>query len=198
MPSWRSRGSVPFDKCVEIADEHGLSVDWVIQGRGQRERSDEVQRLTRKPSPTTESIYPEACQVPIYNIRVAAGDGLTVSDESKVGHLFYRTDWLIEHGIDPVRAGHFRVKGPSMEDVFQDGDLVLVDFSSKEIVSGMPYALRQDNELVIKYLSHTPDEVIVSSENAALFPAYRIPIADFANGQAEIIGRVCTHSHVWL
>lgn len=34
LSSWKSRGSVPYALCVDVCDMHGVSLDWLIRGKG--------------------------------------------------------------------------------------------------------------------------------------------------------------------
>lgn len=34
MGNWRSRNSVPYSLCVNVAEEKGLSLDWLLRGEG--------------------------------------------------------------------------------------------------------------------------------------------------------------------
>lgn len=34
LSNWRQRDSIPFPICVQIAEEEGLSLDWILLGRG--------------------------------------------------------------------------------------------------------------------------------------------------------------------
>ncbi|WP_260524273.1 helix-turn-helix domain containing protein [Serratia sp. PL7] len=35
LASWRKRDSVPYSFCINFAEERGLSIDWLLTGRGQ-------------------------------------------------------------------------------------------------------------------------------------------------------------------
>lgn len=35
--NWRSRGTIPLDEIVELAETHNVSLDWILTGRGSRE-----------------------------------------------------------------------------------------------------------------------------------------------------------------
>ena len=35
LGSWRARGRVPYEECVNLATEKGLSLDWLLIGEGQ-------------------------------------------------------------------------------------------------------------------------------------------------------------------
>lgn len=34
ISSWKARDSVPYAKCVSLAEEEGLSLDWLLTGQG--------------------------------------------------------------------------------------------------------------------------------------------------------------------
>lgn len=38
LGSWRARGRVPYEECVNLATEKGLSLDWLLIGEGQMYR----------------------------------------------------------------------------------------------------------------------------------------------------------------
>jgi len=44
VANWRYRNSVPWEKCLEVAETHGVSLDWLLLGRPQREYSVEERR----------------------------------------------------------------------------------------------------------------------------------------------------------
>lgn len=37
VSSWRARGSIPYESAVEIAEKDGVSLDWLLLGRGPKE-----------------------------------------------------------------------------------------------------------------------------------------------------------------
>lgn len=41
MGNWRSRSSVPYSLCVDIAEEYGVSLDWLLTGTGSIHRAGE-------------------------------------------------------------------------------------------------------------------------------------------------------------
>ncbi|WP_090899335.1 helix-turn-helix domain-containing protein [Azotobacter beijerinckii] len=40
VSGWKTRDTVPYAKCVEIASQHGISLDWLLTGEGQMRRAD--------------------------------------------------------------------------------------------------------------------------------------------------------------
>ncbi|EAN6632868.1 bacteriophage CI repressor [Salmonella enterica] len=37
LASWRKRDSVPYSICINIAEERGISLDWLLTGKGEEE-----------------------------------------------------------------------------------------------------------------------------------------------------------------
>ena len=50
LGNWRSRNSVPYPLCVQVAEERGLSLDWLLTGEGSMVRGISVSN--REASPT--------------------------------------------------------------------------------------------------------------------------------------------------
>lgn len=47
LASWRKRDSVPYSICIKITEERGISLDWLLTGKGENEVS--------KAEPATQS-----------------------------------------------------------------------------------------------------------------------------------------------
>lgn len=41
LSSWRQRKSVPYLKCVQLAEQHQISLEWLLTGRGENTRPPE-------------------------------------------------------------------------------------------------------------------------------------------------------------
>ncbi len=52
LASWRKRDSVPYSICINIAEEKGISLDWLLTGKG--EDKSEVSKI----EPTTQNFSP--------------------------------------------------------------------------------------------------------------------------------------------
>ena len=46
LASWRNRDSVPYSICINIAEERGVSLDWLLTGKGEEEVS-KVESVTQ-------------------------------------------------------------------------------------------------------------------------------------------------------
>ena len=82
----------------------------------------------------------------------AAGVGAEVYDETPIGLLWFRNDWLLSHSIDPEQSNIISVRGESMEPTLPDGCSILVDRKRREPHQGRIYVMRTEEGLVVKRL----------------------------------------------
>ena len=80
----------------------------------------------------------------------AAGVGAEVYDETPIGLLWFRNDWLQSHSIDPEQSNIISVRGESMEPTLPDGCSILVDRKRREPQEGRIYVMRTEEGLVVK------------------------------------------------
>lgn len=50
ISSWKSRDSVPYAKCVEVAEERNISLDWLLTGDGPMRRGEPETRVQEAPA----------------------------------------------------------------------------------------------------------------------------------------------------
>jgi phage repressor protein C with HTH and peptisase S24 domain len=84
-----------------------------------------------------------------------------------------------------------RVTGESMSPTLEDEDIVLVDLSQNDIRVGKIYAVRMDDEIVVKRLERKPGKLVLVSDNRRFYEPQEIPLGDQSN--VEVLGRV-----VWM
>ena len=71
--------------------------------------------------------------------------------------MYFRHDWLIQHGINPARSIVLGVSGESMEPTVPDGASVLVDRYRQELRSGSVFVVRTGGALVVKRAGQDAD-----------------------------------------
>ncbi len=90
--------------------------------------------------------------VRLLEVASAAGVGAEVYDETPIGLLWFRNDWLLSHSIDPEKSNIIRVRGESMEPTLPDGCSILVDRSQgrRRRRVGRIFVMRTEDGLVVK------------------------------------------------
>lgn len=131
------------------------------------------------------------CQVPLYDVRAAAGEGNFISEENLEKQLHLTRQFILDLGTIPENLVGLRVMGDSMEPELLDGDVVLVNshLDNGVALSEDIYVFRLDNELLIKRLMPLEDgSVRVLSTNPA-YPSFDIRV-EAAEGEFQVIGRL--------
>ena len=108
--------------------------------------------------------------LPIREVRPAAGSGAEVFGEEVVGYVPFRADWLKERSIDPAQADIVQVSGPSMEPTLPDGCSILVDRNRRELQPKCIYVLRNEDGLVVKRVDRNREGWWLMSDNPAWPP----------------------------
>ena len=93
---------------------------------------------------------PDRSPVRLSEVASAAGVGAEVYDETPIGLLWFRNDWLLSHSIDPEQSNIISVRGESMEPTLPDGCSILVDRKRREPQDGRIYVMRTEEGLVVK------------------------------------------------
>jgi phage repressor protein C with HTH and peptisase S24 domain len=174
--------SMSYAGAKRLAQKYGYSMDWLIDGEGpkfQRGRSD--------PGRLADFVFIDRYRSAAHS----AGPG-EVADEGdgEVDQIVFREDWLRSKGWNPRHLKAAPARGRSMEPRIQDGDLLLIDTSDKEVKSGRIYAFWQERSRRVKRLFVGVDKSLrIRSDNPApQFAEELVPTNK--TDQIEIIGRV--------
>ena len=132
---------------------------------------------------TNDDPGPATRLVGVVELRAAAGSGAEVLDETVVGQLGFRRQWLDRHAIDPTQAVVISVQGESMEPTLPDGCSILVDRARRRRLAGHIYVLRTGDGIIVKRLEHTATGWQIVSDHQTWKP---ITWTD----NAEVIGKV--------
>ena len=121
-------------------------------------RFDRLESYVRSAVPETRAEYdaggesPMKDPVDVNEVAAAAGGGAVVFDETVVGRIWFRRDWLDRHAIDPDQCNVISVRGESMEPILPSGCSILVDLSHgrRRRRVGRIYVMRTEDGLVVK------------------------------------------------
>lgn len=180
----KSKGKVPSQWLLTLLRTRRVNPSWLETGEGEM----------HLPSEGREELMAYGAEtydwVPMVEARASAGGGSLETGERILGYYAFRRDWLAGKGaIKTMRL--MRVTGESMRPTLQDEDVVLVDLSQRDILAGKIYAVRMDDEMVVKRLEKKPGKLVLLSDNRALYEPLEISLAEYAN--VEVLGRV-----IWM
>jgi phage repressor protein C with HTH and peptisase S24 domain len=158
---------------VGLAELAGVSKSWLAFGE-----DDASAQL----APVNDD---DQWRVPIYSLEVSAGGGNFPEDQKVVGHLGFPEPELRRLG-QPNHLALATVKGSSMEPELRDSDLVMFDWSARDMRDGV-VIFRNDDAVLLKRLHVVGrGKVELLSSSAAYNPInLQQGVDDF-----EVLGRV--------
>ncbi|MDD2183690.1 helix-turn-helix domain-containing protein [Kingella sp. SNUBH-2017] len=173
---YNRRNTVPLEQCIKIAERTGVSLDWLILGKG------EMQGSTGGAAEFDDA---DAVWVPLYDVEVSAGSGIEVYGERIIQRVPFAKSWLHSEGLYARHLACLPVHGDSMEPTLQHGDIVLVNHE-KTRGDGV-FVIRMGNALRVKRLQWLANgDLRISSDNAIYEPEQVNP--DDLGDQFAILG----------
>lgn len=182
----KSKDKIPAEWLLKLFRGHGLNPFWLETGRGAMYLDQgTVREDVAEQEQDTGFEY-----IPLVEARLSGGGGSLETSDRVLGYYAFRREWLNGKGMaDAMRL--MRVTGESMEPTIEDEDVVLVDLSQRDILAGKIYAVRMDDEIVVKRLEKKPGMLVLVSDNRKFYDPLEVQIEDQAN--VEVIGRV-----IWM
>ena len=164
----RGKREPSIDILERIGDVYDVSLDWLVRGRGSK-RLDAVS--AKKDDALTQRLKgwdPKSVTiVPLLGTYMGAGAG-GVDDGSNAALLLHGEalrQWMRQEvGVHPDRAFLAEVRGPSMRDWAESGDLVIGERTEAVREDGI-YAAEVQGELIIKHVLRRDGTLIFRSEN---------------------------------
>ena len=181
--TWRKRGEVPVKQLLRAAQRSGRTVEYF--------------NSVRNPMPGVGEKTPrrdedEFTQIEVLDACMSAGNGAANSGVEVLGRLAFRTSWLRSKGLNRNNAKIVRVRGNSMSDRINDGDILLVDTSVNALAHDGVYVIELEGEDYVKLLQRdfSTGGVKVISYN----PDYPVQTLEGeAANRLRITGRVVWH-----
>jgi len=151
-----SEAEIPFPVVAALSVETEIPLDWIATGR------------LPQTGPAT-IISTEEVAVQKLAWRASAGHGSLVVDDYAESIFFPRV--ILERiGVKPENARILEASGESMVPTIGDGDMMVVDVSSRHIAEGKVYAFSIGEEVFVKRLRRLGEKVLMLSDNRDLFP----------------------------
>jgi phage repressor protein C with HTH and peptisase S24 domain len=186
------RSSINADRIAPAARLLGVSADYLLGITDDPTPADQRSSNRRLVTDLTNGVRdnalvprdaPSARPIPIRELAAAAGGDAVDLDETIVGYLYFRREWLDRQAIDSTQADVIQVRGESMEPTLPDGCSILMDRRQRAPRSGRVYVVRTDEGIVVKRARRDGGRWILSSDHPA-WPPRPWP------ADAELIGEV--------
>ena len=187
-----------------LAEKFGFNAAWLLTGQGEPYGEHQPPQETKvKSVQDGRAPYPyikegdvqipqhaepdprEFDFVPMAEASLNAGGGAFVISEATRELYAFRKTWLRKIASSPRDIVLIEVSGDSMEPTVQNGDVVMLDLGRRALKSGLIYAIRIAETILIKRLDILAGgNVRVISDNR-LYQPYEVPHRDL-----RIIGQV--------
>lgn len=163
----------PFSETIarRIERKLGLPKGWLDQDDSEEFPPRVTTRLSTAESDAPGVSSDEYVLIEELTNELGAGNGAILKDFDEVaGHHAYRRAWIAKHGYAVGLLRIVTVKGNSMVPYVFHGNKVLINTADKRVVDGEHYAIRIDDEPMIKQLFRQGDgKIRVQSYNAPEF-----------------------------
>ena len=168
---------------VSIAKALDTTPEWLQYGEGEMVFDHTTQKRTYPRAPSED----EYALIPQYSTKGSCGGGELNDHVELLGGLAFKRDWLKRYGLKENSACVIYACGSSMAPTLSDGDVILLDCSSKELRNGKIYALCIDGEVRIKRVHVNFGKITLVSDNQdkLRYPDQEVP----ADVELDVIGR---------
>ncbi|MBU1001853.1 MAG: helix-turn-helix transcriptional regulator [Proteobacteria bacterium] len=184
----KAKDKIPAEWMLKLFRGHGLNPFWMETGRGAMYLD---QGTVREDLPAGPGRGEEGFDfIPLVEAKLSGGGGSLETEDRVLGYYAFRRAWLNGRGkVDAMRL--MRVTGQSMEPTLEDEDVVLVDLSQQDILAGKIYAVRMDDEIVVKRLEKKPGLLVLVSDNRRFYDPLEVVVGEQLN--VQVVGRV-----IWM
>ena len=191
-----------MDGAVKAARELGVSLDYLVgltdDPTPSAQLSDAARISSNSGASTPATAEPQIHgyahtfrSVAVLEVASAAGSGAEVYDETPVGVMWFREDWLNDNNITPAQCNVISVSGDSMEPTLPDGCSILVDRSRIELQDGRIYVMRNEDGLIVKRVEHRPQYGWLLISDNILWRT--IPMSEATDIIGEVLWSVVTY-----
>ncbi len=128
--------------------------------------------------------------LPFYEVKASAGDGLLVEAEKQTHLISFEPKWLNkEIGVNPNDVFLMLVEGDSMYPTLKNGGMIMVNKHFNGLSDGI-YVIRHDHNLLVKRLQLLPDGIIKVKSDNNMYEPWEINKKHLNGTDIELIGRV--------
>lgn len=121
---WKIRDRIPFAECMQVAEQYGVSLDWLVMGRGVQGIEAMAEAAARGPR---EDGMPASIEFPAFDMPSF------LDADSPQRTIRIPADWFAREGLDMAEVIAMRYVGNNMAPTINDGDVVFIDRRPRDI-----------------------------------------------------------------
>jgi phage repressor protein C with HTH and peptisase S24 domain len=188
-------------RLVEIAQLLRVNPTWLASGQGPRQAAPSSAVASRPDADpqivvweTLSDLPPDENRVWIdrYDLMCSAGTGLIQWEIRQKQALPFTRDFFRAIGSKPEHCRLASARGNSMEPFLFDRDMIMIDVSKTSVRDGNVYAVRFEDETLVKQLFKQAGGALMLHSYNARYPDRIVPASD--DTSFEVIGQVIYRS----
>lgn len=183
----RRKRKIPEGWVVRVAQQCGLSMDWLMFGKEEAGPSPAPQ-VSATPSGAAVPDLDLLC-IPLVAASLSAGSGSLQTEAEVLDYFAFRSEWLCRKG-NPDRMVLMKVYGDSMEPEIRHGDMALIDQSKQQIYPHTIYAVGVNEEIYIKQIETRPGHRLVLRSLNERYEPIEVDLRGDMAESVRIIGKV--------
>ena len=121
---WKIRDRIPFAECMEIAEKHGVSLDWLVLGRmpGGEEPGADAKASNRDDGSASAYVEFPAFDMPSF-----------LDTDSPQQWVKLPAAWIEREGFSATETIAMRYVGNNMAPTINEGDVMIVDRRPRDV-----------------------------------------------------------------
>ncbi|MBA1446514.1 MAG: helix-turn-helix domain-containing protein [Chromatiales bacterium] len=185
---WTREGKIARARVPAISKALGISVDWLLTGKGEMKGRGAILESTDTPVSEEKYVF-----IPRLSVQAAAGTGRENHHVEIMDTLAFRRDWLKKKHLSSDRLEVYETTGDSMSPYIHDGDMLLIEITEDTPKENEVWAIWQaDYGARVKRLLFTErGDLLIRSDNLdkSRFPDEIISGSQIAD-TVKTLGRV--------
>lgn len=181
----KRNNTVPLEQCIKIADQTGVSLDWLVLGKG-GQKTGGAEGALSSASSNIDNGTAGVSFIPLYDTIVNTERGILSDIGVIIGQVPFDSNLLSTYNLNTDNCACFSVTGDSMAPYLADGDIILADLT-RQCGDGV-FIVRIGNELRIKRLQYLTNGSLRISNDNPLCHTEVLNLADNGGYPLDIIG----------
>lgn len=150
-----------YQSFIDLAAKDNLNLNWVFYGQLPIKNNDEKIGKIVQNYFINEHLNDDSIAIPFFNnIKASAGNGYINDENDEPDFMVLPKSMVVGKNLNAIK-----VFGDSMSPNIKQDAVILIDLDKREIINNRVYAIRYDNEVFVKRLEVSGDQILLKSDN---------------------------------